>query len=190
MLYGCGMILSLDTTPEMGGPAEEAGKIPEWLLAKHRISEITVAESNDEPLKPKDPDDETGVEGEETEGSGNEEDDSAAEKVEEKETVKEREKAPAEDEEGKTERVTDKAWKEGTYTGEWQDGKPNGNGTFEHTSGGKLSGSWVNGKPHGLIRVTHPNGETETIRFDHGKVVDDSDWWKPGNGGASMEWDW
>ena len=39
-------------------------------------------------------------------------------------------------------------WVDGsTYTGEWQNGLPNGQGTMTYADGTKASGKWKDGKP-------------------------------------------
>ena len=54
VIIGCETIYSVIQEPEATETAEE-GKLPEWLLSEHRQFELTQVERDEEPLKPKDP---------------------------------------------------------------------------------------------------------------------------------------
>ena len=45
----------------------------------------------------------------------------------------------------------------GTYVGEWQNGKPNGKGTFTYTNGNKYVGEYKNYKRNGQGTYTFAN---------------------------------
>ena len=64
----------------------------------------------------------------------------------------------------------------GSYTGDWKDGKPNGQGTLifdsEYSSMGypsKYVGSWVNGNKHGYGVATWSNGDKYEGNFSNNK---------------------
>ena len=62
---------------------------------------------------------------------------------------------------------------EGTYKGDWKDGKVNGNGMFvglEYTYDGK----YVNGKKNGQGKMTYSDGKIEEGLFDDGIFIGDS----------------
>ncbi len=195
LLIGCGFIADRDAEPEEAETAE-AGKLPGWLLSEHRSEQ-----QEEEPLKPKDPDqDETDelaepdpaeetVEPEteptqETAAPQEPSDDHAVE-------ADPGEPANGEEQEPQPEQVTDQVWQRGTYTGAWLDGQPHGQGTFNHPSGGTLTGNWVEGTPHGQFTLTAPDGSTDTVYFEQGQIAeapDDHDggeeanWWEPDSG--------
>lgn len=62
-LTGCGLVVSRDMGTADTGTAQ-ADKLPEWLLSEHRSTQTAHDDINDEPLKPKDQEeeDEEGVE--------------------------------------------------------------------------------------------------------------------------------
>lgn len=60
-------------------------------------------------------------------------------------------------------KVSDKAYVldgvDGTYTGDWENGMPEGNGKFTSINNNYFyNGEWVNGLPHGKGEVYHENG--------------------------------
>ncbi len=187
-LIGCGMLSSQEEEPEEFTATEE-GKLPEWLLLKHRSSEWEEAE----PLKPKDP--------ENDEDEDNEDRDVAESELPEETTETEptqaaqRQEQPGQEQSVETEdqaqepeitQVSNKEWQRGKYTGSWLESNPHGEGTFEHPDGGKISGTWVKGNPDGQFTKTDPDGTTETVYFSQGQVQEgpaeeeaaESRWWE------------
>jgi len=196
LMIGCEMIFDRDAEPEEPETAEN-GELPEWLLSEHR----TAREEEEEPLKPKDPEEE---EAEEEEAAEPEPAEEAAEPEPAEEQVAqegtgdqhaveaetEEDDQAAAEEEPEPEQVTDQRWMRGTYTGEWLDGGPHGEGTFNHPSGGQLIGNWIEGQPHGEFTRVAPDGTTDTVYFDRGEIAeaeepvtgDETNWWEPGTG--------
>lgn len=195
LLIGCGMIGFREAEPEEQ-VINEAEKLPEWLLSAHRHlerdedllmpkdeeeeekeeeekKEIAEPESTEETAAPE-PAQETVPSGEGTGGSG------AAADVEKE--VKEPVNEPKANE---IMNVTNESWMDGTYTGEWKDGNPHGQGTYYHPNGGSLSGNWVNGEPTGRHTLSS-NGMTRTVNFDNGDVG--RTWWDVDGGGGSNGW--
>ena len=195
---GCGMLAAGDEELVEADVTGE-GKLPQWLLAEHRGVGIAEA-AEDEDLMLKDNDDE------ETEEPV--EETAEPEPVEEATETQPAETAPPPPQqdtsgsgdsadqtpsqpEPETENVTNRDWQGGTYTGAWENGRPNGRGTFNHPSGAQLTGTWVNGNPDGQFSLIDANGNTTRVTFDMGQIVEEasgSDWWSPDSGGSGGSW--
>ncbi len=199
LVIGCGMLTTPEAEPEDTEAAQE-GELPEWLLSEHRTAQT----EDEEPIKPKDPEDEEEPEpAEETAEPEPVEAEPEEEQVAQEETdqdhvveadIEEPEETAPEEETPQPEQVTNQSWQRGTYTGEWLDGQPHGEGTFTHPSGGELTGTWVDGNPDGQFTLTDPDGETSTVHFQQGQIAEAEDydeeeeaWWQPG-GGSGGDW--
>ncbi len=194
LLVGCGLLPSPGAEPEEPEMAEE-GELPEWLLSEHRAAE----REDEDPLKPKDPEEEE-VDEEETAEPEPVEEAAEPEPAEEPATQEQttdehameaetEEPVEAEEEEPEPEQVSDQMWQRGSYTGKWLEGQPHGEGTYTHPSGGQLSGNWVEGTPDGEFTMTAPDGTTETVRFQQGQIAETEEagdgeeaWWEPESG--------
>ena len=70
-------------------------------------------------------------------------------------------------------KVTNKAYKvgdyEGTYTGDWHDGAPSGNGTFT-SSEVTMSGEWFGGQLNGQGQKTWANGSVHSGNYVNGRL--------------------
>jgi len=198
IMVGCGMIPTPEAEPEEPETTTE-GELPEWLLSEHR----TAQKEEEEPLKPKEREEETGEE-EVTEPEPVEEaaePEPAEEPVAEEETGEDHvveketdqpEEAEPEETEPEPEQVSDQRWQRGSYSGEWLDGQPHGEGTFIHPNDVKMTGNWVEGNPDGRFTITNPDGSTETKHFEQGQLADAGDedeeaWWNP-EGGSGGGW--
>lgn len=188
LLIGCGILPSPEAEPEEPETVEE-GTLPEWLLSEHR----TADREDEEPLKPKEPEEEDADE-EETADSESVVEAAEPEPVEEPATQQEtndghqieaetEEPVAEENDDPEPREVSNRSWEQGNYSGEWLDGQPHGQGTFKHPDGGTLTGKWDAGEPTGRHTLTK-NGSTETINFDNGAAGDP--WWdSPGSGNGS-----
>ena len=47
---------------------------------------------------------------------------------------------------------------EGTYTGDWKDGVPNGNGVFISEGNVTIGGEWLNGNMNGQATIEYADG--------------------------------
>ncbi len=182
---GCEMLAFSEAEPEEQVVAE--GKIPQWLLAEHRL--VSSADDRDEALLPKDNDEEEEEPAEETAEPEPAEEAAVTQPQEPDPAPQQQETAPPADsaeepaqEQPEKERVSNQKWQGGTYSGDWQDGTPNGRGTFFHPSGAELTGTWVNGNPDGQFRLTDATGKSSNVHFDKGSIVENggSNWWSPG----------
>ena len=59
----------------------------------------------------------------------------------------------------------------GTYTGEWQDGNFNGQGTATFPDGETYTGEWQDGNFNGQGTRTFPDGTTYTGKWQDGVLV-------------------
>ena len=57
------------------------------------------------------------------------------------------------------------------YEGDLQHGRRTGKGILSAERGLVVKGSFLNGQPHGEYFVTSPNGATQVINYENGKVV-------------------
>ena len=55
------------------------------------------------------------------------------------------------------------------YEGEFQYGKPNGQGTMTYADGSTYVGEFQDGEPHGQGTMTYANGNTYVGEFQYGK---------------------
>ncbi len=185
LVAGCNMLPFGEAEPEDPELAEEEG-LPEWLLSEHRGTSSAEAAEDEDALLPKDDDEEeeenvdedNDEPAEETAAPAPQQDTSAPQQQDPGADTSFDSEDPAGDQEPQTEDVTNKSWRDGSYTGEWVDGRPHGRGTYNHPSGAKLAGNWVNGNPDGRVRFTDPDGRTQTMEFDRGNISE-SDWWNP-----------
>ncbi len=184
LLAGCNLLPFIGAEPDEPETLGEEG-LPEWLLSEHRgARSAEAAEDEDELLSEDEEDEESDEDNDEPTGETAEQQptgDAAPTQPQQQEAGADTSfdsEDPAGDQEPQTENVTDRSWRDGSYTGEWLDGSPHGRGTFTHSSGAKLAGNWLNGNPDGRIRFTDPSGRTETMTFDQGNISD-SDWWNP-----------
>ena len=59
-----------------------------------------------------------------------------------------------------------------TYTGEFKDGKPHGQGTLTLADGSKATGEWKDDRMHGQFTMTSADGDlTFTIEYKDGEPV-------------------
>ena len=61
--------------------------------------------------------------------------------------------------------------REQLYDGEWNDGKPDGEGTKLWSDGRKYTGTWYQGKPVGEGLKTYSDGTTKHGRWEAGLFV-------------------
>lgn len=61
-------------------------------------------------------------------------------------------------------------WPDATYTGEWKNGKPNGNGTAVYPNGHKYVGKFKNGMAHGYGVMTGDKGEKYSGQWINDKL--------------------
>ena len=73
--------------------------------------------------------------------------------------------------------VTDVSYSGGKYTGQWENGKPNGQGKFVESNGGVYEGSWENGLRNGQGTFTFSTGAKyegnwkNGVRTGYGKLI-------------------
>ncbi len=58
-----------------------------------------------------------------------------------------------------------------TYTGEFKDGKFNGQGTMTYPNGNTYTGAFKDGLPIGQGTITYPDGTKRTGEWKDGKLV-------------------
>ncbi len=56
-------------------------------------------------------------------------------------------------------------WKGGKYTGQWKNNKMHGRGTFYYANGSTYAGEWENNKYNGRGTFTYPYGKEVTGRW-------------------------
>ena len=59
----------------------------------------------------------------------------------------------------------------GTYTGEFKDGKKNGQGVETFLNGTKISGKWIGNEKNGPFVVSYSNGEQKIVEYENGKPL-------------------
>ena len=69
----------------------------------------------------------------------------------------------------------------GTYVGEYKDGKRHGQGTYTYPTGDKYVGEWKDGKKHGQGALTYVSGNKYVGEYKDGKPWEGTGYEKDGN---------